>query len=157
MSKTLKALPLNAEALAPYVSVLAASDGKARAIPEVHMTGDVPGAHALTILCPQPVAGPVLIATMERHPHSNQSFLPIRSGRWLVVVAPTAADGSPDVSGAMAFVAGPEDAICIYQNVWHAGLTVLDSPGEFGMIMWKAENGADGEVSTLVEPIAIEY
>lgn len=141
--------------LAPFVTVLASTDGKARPFPDVLQTGDVPGAHAFTILCPQPVSGSISIAALERHPHSTQSFLPIRSGRWLVVVAPTAADGSPDMAGAMAFVAGPQDAICIGQNAWHAGLTVLDEPAQLGMIMWKADNGEDGVLHTLAEPLAI--
>src|SRR4051812_35216052 len=126
MGPTIKARPLDAAALAPYATVLSAPDGKARVVSEVMARGDVPGAHAFTILCPKPVTGPVTIAALERHPHSTQSFVPLKSGRWLVVVAPKLASGEPDLSGALTFIAGPEDAICIGQDVWHAGLTVFD-------------------------------
>ncbi|PXA96267.1 hypothetical protein DMC47_18155 [Nostoc sp. 3335mG] len=155
MSLILNARPLDAAALAPYASVLGSIDSKARMVPDVMEKGDVPGAHAFTILCPQPVSGPVRIPALERHPHSTQSFLPIVAGRWLVLVAPTAAGGEPDLNGAMAFVAGPEDAICIGRNVWHAGLTVLDRPAQFGMIMWKAESAEDGVLHELVEPVTV--
>ena len=68
---------------------------------------------------------------------------------------PTLADGTPDTAEVTAVVAGPEDAICIGRNVWHAGLTVLDRPAEFGMIMWRADNGDDGILYELKEPIVL--
>ncbi|MBN9331930.1 ureidoglycolate lyase [Devosia sp.] len=156
MTFVLKARPLDAAALAPYATVLNASDGKARAFPEVMAHGDVAGAHAFTILCPNPVEGAVRVGALERHPHSTQSFVPIKAGRWLVLVAPKTADGVPDLGAALAFIAGPEDAICINQDVWHAGLTVFDQPAQFGMIMWKAEREEDGVLWQLPEAIAVE-
>ena len=148
--------PLSAEALAPYVKVLRAKDGKFTDVPEVLEAGDVPGHHAFAILCPQPVAGnKVTITALERHPHSTQSFLPIRVGRWIVLAAPTLPDGSPDIANVRAVVAGPEDAICIGRNVWHAGLTVLDRPAEVGMMMWKADAGDDGVLYELKTPVVL--
>lgn len=148
--------PLTADALSPYITVLRAKDGKFTEIPAVLEPGDVPGHHAFAILCPQPVSGnTVTIASLERHPHSTQSFLPIRVGRWIVLAAPTLADGSPDIANVRAVVAGPEDAICIGRNVWHAGLTVLDRPAEVGMMMWKADAGDDGILYELKTPITL--
>ena len=118
--------------------------------------GDVPGHHGFAILCPQPISGTtVTITALERHPHSTQSFVPIRAGRWLVLLAPTLADGAPDMANARAFLAGPEDAICIHRNVWHAGLTVFDGPAEFGMMMWRADAGDDGVVHQLAQPLTL--
>lgn len=148
--------PLSAEALSPYVTVLRAKDGKFTEVPAVLEPGDVPGHHAFAILCPQPAAsGRVTITMLERHPHSTQSFLPIRVGRWIVLAAPTLPDGNPDVANMRAMLAGPEDAICIGRNVWHAGLTVLDRPAEIGMVMWKADSGDDGVVCHLETPITL--
>jgi ureidoglycolate lyase len=157
MTQILTAQKLNAAAIAPYVTILAAPDRKATVFDGVLEVGDVPGHHGFTILCPNPVAEDAIsISALERHAHSTQSFLPIKAGRWLVLVAPTAADGSPDMAGAMAFVAGPEDAICIGRNVWHAGLTVLDQPAEFGMVMWKADAGDDGVLHQLPAPVTVK-
>ncbi|WP_374622130.1 ureidoglycolate lyase [Devosia sp.] len=148
--------PLTAEALAPFATLLKAKDGKFTDFPEVLEKGDTPGRHAFAILCPRPASGPtVSIGGLERHPHSTQSFVPLTAGRWIVLVAPTLPDGSPDVANARAFVAGPEDAICIGRNVWHAGLTVLDRPAEFGMMMWRADAGDDGIVHELATPITL--
>jgi ureidoglycolate lyase len=151
------ALPtLSADTLAPYVTVLRAKDGKFTEFPAVLEPGDVPGHHAFAILCPQPVAGStVTIAALERHPYSTQSFVPIRVGRWIVLAAPTLPDGNPDVANIRAVVAGPEDAICIGRDVWHAGLTVLDRPAEIAMMMWKADAGDDGILYELKTPITL--
>ena len=119
--------PLTAEAIAPFAVVLRARDGKFTDVPEVLEVGDVPGHHALAILCPQPVDPTNIVITgLERHPHSTQTFIPLTVGRWIVLVAPTLPDGSPDLVNARAVVAGPGDAVCIARNAWHAGLTVLD-------------------------------
>lgn len=156
MTLVLKARPVDAAALAPYATVLSVVDGKARAFPEVMEKDDVAGAHAFTILCPKPVDGVVRVAALERHPHSTQSFVPIKAGRWLILVAPKTVDGAPDMDGALAFVAGPEDAICIGRDVWHAGLTVLDQPAQFGMIMWKADAAEDGVLWQLDQVVEVE-
>ena len=70
--------PLTAEAIAPFATLLKAKDGKFTDIPAVLEIGDTPGHHGFAILCPQPVAsGKVSITSLERHPHSTQSFIPI--------------------------------------------------------------------------------
>lgn len=148
--------PLASAPLEPLAMRLAARDGKYTDIPAVMAVGDAPGRHGFAILCPQPVAGStVTITALERHPHSTQSFIPIRTGRWLVVLAPTLPDGSPDMANVRVFLAGPEDAICIQRDVWHAGLTVLDGPAEFAMMMWRADAGDDGIVHDLATPLTL--
>lgn len=148
--------PLTAEAVAPFATVIRGESGRLVTVPVVMELGDVPGHHAFAVLSPQPVpAGTVTIGALERHPHSTQTFIPIRVGRWLVVVMPTLADGTPDTANVKAVLAGPEDAICIGRNVWHAGLTVLDRAAEFGMIMWRADNGDDGILLELDVPIVL--
>lgn len=149
--------PLTAEAIQPFATLLRAVDGKYTDLPVVHEIGDTPGHHGFAILCPKPVEGSVVtIGALERHPHSTQSFVQLRGGRrWIVLLAPTLADGSPDVANARAFLAGPDDAICIHRNVWHAGLTVLDGPAEFGMTMWRADAGDDGVLFELTTPITL--
>ena len=140
----------------PFAYSVRAIDGKATEAPLVTEVGDVPGRHVFTVLAPKPVpADAISITFLERHPHSTQTFLPIKAGRWLVVVAPTLLSGEPDLEGIEAFVAGPDDAICIARNAWHAGLTVLDQPAEFGMQMWRADAGGDGIVFNLETPISL--
>ena len=42
---------------------------------------------------------------LERHEFSSQTFIPVDVGRWLIVVAPHAAQGGPDTKKAIAFIA----------------------------------------------------
>jgi ureidoglycolate lyase len=155
MSLVFKVRKIDAAALAPFAEVLVSVDGAARAVPAVMDKSGVPGAHVFSILCPRPVEGPLQIGKLERHPYSTQSFVPLKAGRWLILVAPKTENGDPNLAGALAFIAGPEDAICIRRDVWHAGLTVLDQAAQFGMIMWKSDSGEDGVVFDLDEPIEI--
>lgn len=148
--------PLASASLEPLATRLAARDGNYTDFPEVLAIGDTPGQPGFAVLCPQPVAGTVVtITALERHPHSAQSFIPIRAGRWVVVLTPTLTDGSPDMDNFRAFLAGPEDALCIRRNVWHAGLTALDGPAEFAMMMWRATAGDDGIVHHLTTPLTL--
>jgi len=152
----MKVKRLTPGAAEPFAYSVRAIDGKATEAPLVTEIGDVPGRHVFTVLAPKPVpADAISITFLERHPHSTQTFLPLRVGRWLVVVAPTLPTGDPDLANVRAFVAGPEDAICIARNAWHAGLTVLDQPAEFGMQMWRSDAGDDGVVFTLDQPLAL--
>jgi len=152
----MKLQPLTPGAAEPFAYAIRAVDGKMTEVPMVTEIGDVPGRHAFTVLAPKPVpADAISITFLERHPHSTQSFLPLRAGRWLVVVAPTLPSGDPDLGNVRAFVAGPEDAICIARNAWHAGLTVLDRPAEFGMQMWRSDAGDDGVVFALDQPLTL--
>lgn len=156
MSIAIFAEPLTAEAIWPFATVLEAADRKATVFDAVFERSDLPGAFAFTILRADPVsAGRMDIKMLERHPHATQSFLPMKAGRWLVLVAPDAPDGSADLTLAKAFLAKPNQSVCIHRNVWHAPLTVFDQPSEFGMIMWKSAAGIDGVVQKLEPPIAI--
>jgi allantoicase len=73
-----------------------------------------------------------LINVMERHPYTNQVFMPMsRDAKYLVVVADTNADDSaPDMRTAMAFVAGEGQGISYGKAVWHASMTVV------GQVSW---------------------
>lgn len=152
----MKLRPLTPGVAEPFAYSVRAIDGKATDASLVTEIGDVPGRHVFTVLAPKPVpADAISITFLERHPHSTQTFLPIKAGRWLVVVAPTLLSGEPDLEGIEAFVAGPGDAICIARNAWHAGLTVLDQPAEVGMLMWRSDAGDDGVVFNLAKPLEL--
>ena len=66
----------------------------------------------------------------------------MQAARWLVVVAPHAANGGPDIKRMQAFIAGPDAGIIFGADIWHHPLTVLDGPGSFAIGMWRA--GDDG-------------
>jgi ureidoglycolate lyase len=97
---------------------------------------------------------PLSSALMERHEFSSQTFIPIDVGRWLIVVAPHAARGGPDMAAARAFIADGAAGVTYRANTWHHGLTTLDRPGRFAVFMWKA--GIADEEFVPVAPFTVK-
>lgn len=102
---------------------------------------------------PQPL--PFQVKLLERHPHSTQAFLPLICARFLVVVAPTAANGGPDVNGLRAFVCLPGQGINYRAGTWHHPIIALDVPAEFAMLAWEDGTKADCEERPLSTPIEV--
>ncbi len=142
--------------LAPFVTLLHAN-GTRQLFEQVLENGAAPGRLAFAVSHVAPVTGKaVSIAKLERHPDTTQSFLPLAVGRWLLVVAPSRADGSPDLAKARAAIARQGHAICIERNVWHATLTVLDREAEIAMIMWRNTSGIDTLYADLAVPLVVD-
>jgi ureidoglycolate lyase len=103
---------------------------------------------------PQPL--PFQARLLERHPCSTQAFLPLRCARFLVLVAPSARDGAPDLDGLRAFVCGPGQGVNYLPGVWHHPIVALDAPAEFAMLAWEDGGPQDCEEHPLPEPIEVE-
>ena len=89
---------------------------------------------------------PFQLRLLERHPCSTQAFLPLVCTRFLICVAPTGADGRPDVSGVRAFLCLPGQGINSRRGVWHHPIIALDEGGSFAMLAWE-----DGSAQDCVE------
>src|SRR5689334_11003635 len=141
--RTLRAEPLTAEAFAPFGQVLETPSGGATNMNQgtavrldraakLHSTrASCPPNLAMVRSLPQPL--PLKLRLMERHPCSSQAFIPLKCSRYVVVVAPAAADGKPDWTGLRAFLAGPRQGINYAAGTWHHPFTVLDEPAELAM------------------------
>ncbi len=81
------------------------------------------------------VSLPLRIVTLERHPYSAQTFVPLGRSRYLAVVCGAAADGQPDLATLRCFIAGPQQSVTFARNVWHHPSTVLDETMEFAVAM----------------------
>ena len=89
---------------------------------------------------------PFEVTLLEKHPCSTQAFLPMACTRYLVCVAPSLADGSPDVERLVAFQCGPGVGVNYKRDVWHHPILALDGPADFAMLAWE-----DGSESDCVE------
>ncbi|MET0967708.1 MAG: ureidoglycolate lyase [Tardiphaga sp.] len=78
---------------------------------------------------------PLAITTLERHPFSAQTFVPLGTSRYLAIVCGDAPDGLPDLATMRCFIAGPHQAVTFARNVWHHPMTVLDGAMEFAVAM----------------------
>jgi ureidoglycolate lyase len=99
---------------------------------------------------------PFAIRQFERHPYSDQLFVPLAASACLVAVAPAGRDGRPDNDGIRAFIGRSGQAIVYRAGVWHLPLVALDGEGTFLMQMWETgDAGRDCEVHDLPDPVMI--
>lgn len=143
----LTARPLTAVAFAPFGEVLEAPGAPGRAYFDRALANRRPDAPpSLSIVVKEPVPAPPLRSTtMERHPFSSQSFVPLHAGRWLAVVAPPAAGGGPDMARALAFLARGDQGVTYGASVWHHPFSVLDRAARFAVVMWRDGTAGDDE------------
>lgn len=101
-----------------------------------------------------PASLPLRLDQVERHPHSAQAFVPMDVSRYLVTVMPSRADGRPDPAAALCFLMPGTLGVVYRRDAWHAGITVLDRPGAFAVLMWRG--AADDDVLADVAPRRID-
>lgn len=147
--------PLTSEAFAPFGDVIDVQPDAGRTYYEEALGNLRPVARpSLSVGFKAPTADRPLRAEMlERHEFSSQTFVPVDVGRWLIVVAPHARQGGPDLTALRAFIADGRQGVTYKPNTWHHGLTVLDKPARFAVFMWRA--GKDDEEFVPVEPFTI--
>ena len=138
--------PLTAEAFAPFGEVLEAPAEPGRTYFDRALGNRREGPWpSISISHRLPVTLPLVSTTMERHPTSSQSFIPMEAGRWLVLVAPHDALGGPDMARARAFLARPDQGVTYGVDVWHHPSTVFDRPARFAIVMWRDGTARDDE------------
>ncbi len=148
--------PLTREAFAPFGDVIDMPSEPGRTYYEEALGNLRPTAHASLSLAlkDETPDRPLRADLLERHEFSSQTFVPIDAARWLIVVAPHAADGGPDTAAIKAFIATGRQGVTYRANTWHHGLTTLDRPGRFAVFMWR-DGGKGDEEFVPVAPFTI--
>jgi len=172
VERRIVALPLTAEAFAPFGQVLMAWKDLASAPKDVEVTSANQGTahkfHTLSHIessypphkkaearfsvyrCSPTGAragGEWDVKILERHPHTNQAFIPMGSsggtqenelqetGRlYLVIVALNGRDDLPDLLSLRAFVALASQGIVYNTGIWHHPMLTLDTVGKFLLV-----------------------
>ncbi len=159
------AAPMTAAAFAPFGELVACGEGEGASAnfgtaqrfdytAALHNGRPHARANMVTVRC-TPVALPLQLKLLERHPHSSQTFIPMVCSRYLVCVAPTGADGNPVISELKAFIVKPGQAINYRTGVWHHPLVVLDAPAQFAMLVWEDGGKEDCVFFQLLVPLTI--
>jgi ureidoglycolate lyase len=166
VTRRVQAEPLSVEAFAPFGDVVsaglragqAANQGTAVRFDRcARLATTRPGATPnLAVFRAAPQPAPVALRLLERHPCSSQAFLPLVCARFLVVVAPAAADGGPDLAGLRAFVCGPGQGINYHAGTWHHPIIALDAPAELAMLAWEDGGPRDCEERPLTERVEVD-
>lgn len=148
--------PLTAEAFAPFGGILDRPEGVGRRVFAEGLINLRPAVGPrLALSNKAPVALPLVAVEMERHRFSSQAFVPIDVARYLVLVAPHAAGGGPDMARARAFVADGRQGVNYAPDTWHHPLTVLDRVGSFAVFTWLDGGPDDEEFVKLAAPVEI--
>ncbi|MEM9031090.1 MAG: ureidoglycolate lyase [Pseudomonadota bacterium] len=139
MSRDLVAMPLSAQAFAPFGEVIDATGHPDRIINQglcgrfhdrarIVTEGGRPG---LSLFNAEARSLPLKLDMVERHPLGSQTFIPMTAKPFLVIVAP--GDG-PEPGSPQAFLTEPGQAINFFAGTWHGVLTPLAAPGLFAVI-----------------------
>lgn len=148
------ARPASATAFAPFGTIIDAPD----AVGERRIFSDwLPSVDGLALQfhvnAVAPSAAPITVSQVECHPHAAQAFVPMDVSRYVVTVAPTGADGAPDLSGLVCLELPGTVGVIYNAGVWHAGVTALDRTAHFVVLMYRG--APDDDVFRAIDPITI--
>ncbi|MDQ7019450.1 MAG: ureidoglycolate lyase [Robiginitomaculum sp.] len=154
--------PLTAAAFAPFGDVLSVTSATPKTINYGHTVRYDTGAHlsldaqngrpGISIFRATPLAKPIQIALMERHPLSSQAFYPLSGRPFLVVVAPR---GDLDPANICAFVAAPDQGVNYHPGIWHHYLLALEAVSDF-LVVDRLGNGENCDEVQLSPPLVVE-
>ncbi|TVQ36524.1 MAG: ureidoglycolate hydrolase [Geminicoccaceae bacterium] len=156
MTACLRVEPLEPAAFAPFGDVLQPPAAAGRRYFDASLRNDRPDVGASLSLSRVELAKalPLTAVQMERHPKSSQSFVPLGPVPFLVLVAPHAAAGGPDMTRARAFLAEGGVGVTYGADVWHHPLTVFGAPAGFAVFMWR-DGGPEDEEFVDIEPLTV--
>lgn len=134
------ARPLTSADFAPFGDVIEAvgdpdmlinqgNCGRFHDLSRPSVSGD--GRVGISVFRAKPYALPLQLKMMERHPLGSQSFIPMTSDPYLVIVAPDQ-DGAPDTP--QVFLTNGTQGVTYATNTWHAVLTPLAGGGLFTVV-----------------------
>lgn len=152
----LVAAPITEAAFAPFGQILTLPAAAGRVDYSAFAENLRPGRAALCFRTSltEPAALPLRTRVMERHAFSSQAFLPVDVARYVVMVAPDAADGGPDLDRARLFLVDGNTGINYRAAVWHHPMTVLDRNAVFATVMFN--DGGDRDEDWTDLPVEIE-
>jgi len=162
MTQKLTIRPLTQEAFAPFGTVIEADPASMRhinggtteryhALAEAEAVGE-DARVIINIFRAAPRAFPYAVDMMERHPFGSQSFSPIDSRPWLVVVAEDV-DGKPGQP--QVFAAGGRQGVNYRRNVWHHPLIAMGAASDF-IVVDRLGGGVNLEEFFFDTPFVIE-
>lgn len=147
---------LTSDSFSPFGEVLVPPAQHGRTYFETSLRNDRPHVGTSLSLCRVEVAKklPINASQMERHEKSSQSFIPLGEASFLILVAPHAPGGGPDMTRARAFIAEGGVGVTYGANVWHHPLSVLQTPATFAVLMWRDGSPEDEEFVD-IDPVMI--
>ncbi|OED50804.1 ureidoglycolate lyase [Leisingera sp. S232] len=137
MSRWLTAVPLTAEAFAPYGDVIDVNGAPDKLINQglcgrhhdrATLDFGEDGRAGISLFDAQARHLPHKVDMVERHPEGSQAFVPVSGVPMLVVVAD---DDNGNPVNLKAFISQPGQSINLYRSIWHGVLAPLGAPGQY--------------------------
>lgn len=155
---TVIAEPLTTAAFAPFGAVIEyGSEGGRWFVAGAFKAQDGVRPHLWVNRVASVEGAPVIVKTLERHPFSAQNFLPLRGGRWLIVVTEIGPGEQPRGDRIRAFVTDGHQGITYNLGTWHHGLLALDATAEVAVVMGLTGRDDDTEFADLLRPVAVGF
>lgn len=158
----LKALPLTADAFAPFGTVLEAPVGDGRYInrgtsERCDLVDDLQlsangGRAQLALFRAQARSFPHAVTQIERHVHGSQSFVPMGAALRFVIVVAHAGD-APSANALAAFVTDGRQGVTLAPGTWHHALLAVDA-GDF-MVIERAGAAVDCDICQLPGAVSV--
>ena len=154
--RELAALPLTADAFAPFGDVIEASDRaevmainygwtrRFNALTDVSV-GD--GRPIISLFRSKPLQ-PLVLKVFERHPLGSQAFMPLQGRPYLVAVAPP---GGFDVASVRVFRAAAHQGVNYARGTWHHFLLALEAESDFRVVDRDGDPGENLDEVELAE------
>ncbi|MBV7483137.1 ureidoglycolate lyase [Bordetella sp. BOR01] len=147
----LTASKLNAEAFSPYGEVV---EHRGQAVrntlsnPFSSAGPDMAWGFSVNLLSRQALDR-IRVRTLERHPYSAQTFIPLVPSRHVVVVGLSDHAGKLSIPTLRAFITNGRQGISYKTAVWHFAFTAIDSDSEVAVILGKTGRDDDTEYTEL--------
>ena len=147
--------PLTKDAFSAFGDVIQASDGtnnfsinngftqRFHDLANIDVNDDN-GRVLINIFRSTPLAQPIAIKMMERHPKGSQAFMPMGDNPYLVVVAPT---GDFKQENIEVFIAQAHQGVNYHKGTWHHFCLALGGVSDFLVI----DRGGDGDNCDVIE------
>lgn len=124
----------------PEAKILSINDGLAQRYHDLAKVdvSDNDGHTLISIFRAKPLALPIAIKMMERHPHGSQAFIPMGNNPYIVVVAPA---GEFDADKIEVFIASSDQGVNYHKGTWHHFCLATFDESDFLVI----DRGGEGD------------
>jgi ureidoglycolate lyase len=100
-------------------------------------------------------ASSLLVSSMECHPHSAQTFIPLGCGRCVVIVCESDDGGEPEPSTLRAFVTDGRQGVCLLPACWHFAFTAIDTDSDVAVLFASCSQSGGTRIADLDRAVEV--
>ena len=153
--RIIKLKPLTKFAFTKFGDVLDPAEANPQFNFCVNILNSLDGARTNVALIKTPILKlPYKISLLQRNPLSWQSYLPLGSTHYSIIVAHSGPYGAPDLDSLAGFSVPAGIGISYHPKTWHAAATSLTNPGHFVMILEEFGTFED-QISLQIDPFKV--